>query len=95
MTTELDMPRVEEFAGRLFGYYIGAGLASMVDIGHRTGLFEAMAGAPGTSDEIAAQAGLSERHVREWLGAITTAGTRSRRSTPSASRARRRRTWRR
>ena len=74
MTAELDMSRVEEFAERLFGFYIGAGLASMIDIGHRTGLFEAMVGAPGTSDEIAARAGLSERHVREWLGAVTTAG---------------------
>jgi ubiquinone/menaquinone biosynthesis C-methylase UbiE len=74
VTTELDMSTVEDFAGRLFGFYIGAGLASMVDIGHRSGLFDAMARAPGTSEEIAARAGLSERHVREWLGAITTAG---------------------
>ncbi len=49
-------------------------MASMVDIGQRTGLFEAMANGPGTSEEIAQRAGLSERHVREWLGAMTTSG---------------------
>ncbi len=46
----------------------------MIDIGHKTGLFEALAQAPGTSDEIAARAGLQERYVREWLGAMATGG---------------------
>ena len=74
MTAELDGARIEEFAGRIFGIYVDAGLAGMLDIGHRTGLFETMAEGPGTSEEIADRAGLSERHVREWLGAVTTAG---------------------
>jgi 2-polyprenyl-3-methyl-5-hydroxy-6-metoxy-1,4-benzoquinol methylase len=43
----------------------------MASVGHRTGLFDAMAdGTPGTSAEIAAKAGLNERYVREWLGAM-------------------------
>ena len=38
----------------------------------RTGLFDAMAGRPpATSADLAAAAGLSERYVREWLGAMT------------------------
>jgi len=48
-------------------------VALMVSVGHRTGLFDAMAGMPAaTSAEIAARAGLDERYVREWLAAMTT-----------------------
>jgi DNA-binding IclR family transcriptional regulator len=44
-------------------------------IGHRTGLFDAMRNQPSmTSEEIAARAGLNERYVREWLGAMVTSG---------------------
>ena len=43
-------------------------------IGDRTGLFKAMAGAgPLTVEELASKTGLSERYVREWLGAMATA----------------------
>jgi SAM-dependent methyltransferase len=50
-----------------------AGLALMISIGHRTGLFDAMSGqAAATSDAIAKRTGLSERYVREWLGAMVT-----------------------
>jgi 2-polyprenyl-3-methyl-5-hydroxy-6-metoxy-1,4-benzoquinol methylase len=46
----------------------------MVSVGHRTGLFDVMSKSPpATSEELAAQAGLNERYVREWLGAMTTA----------------------
>jgi ubiquinone/menaquinone biosynthesis C-methylase UbiE len=47
----------------------------MASIGHRTGLFDAMRDQPPlTSAEIAARAGLNERYVREWLGAMVTSG---------------------
>ncbi|MDZ7678107.1 MAG: class I SAM-dependent methyltransferase [Acidimicrobiales bacterium] len=47
----------------------------MASIGHRTGLFDTMAQLPpSTSDGIAQAAGLDERYVREWLGAMTTGG---------------------
>ena len=50
----------------------GGALALMCSIGHKTGLFDTMAGmAPATSAEIAAAAGLDERYVREWLSAMT------------------------
>src|SRR5438105_6224159 len=50
-----------------------AALALMVSVGHRTGLFDVMSGMPAaTSAEIASAAGLDERYVREWLGAMTT-----------------------
>jgi 2-polyprenyl-3-methyl-5-hydroxy-6-metoxy-1,4-benzoquinol methylase len=48
--------------------------AMMISIGHRTGLFDKMADLPAsTTDVIAGYAGLSERYVREWLGAMVTA----------------------
>jgi 2-polyprenyl-3-methyl-5-hydroxy-6-metoxy-1,4-benzoquinol methylase len=50
-------------------------LCLMASIGHRTGLFDAMRDQTAqTSDEIATRAGLNERYVREWLGAMVTSG---------------------
>jgi SAM-dependent methyltransferase len=69
-----DRKRVQEFARRLFGHYTSGMLTLMVDIGHRTGLFEAAATGPATSHELADRAGLNERYVREWLGAMATGG---------------------
>ena len=70
----IDDQAVEEFAGRLFELFTGAALSCLIDIGHRTGLFEAAAEGPATSAELASRAGLDERYVREWLGAMVTAG---------------------
>ncbi len=70
-----DPEAIEQFAGSLFGTLSTGSTALMVSLGHRTGLFDTMAGLPAaTSAEIATQAGLHERYVREWLGAMTTAG---------------------
>lgn len=74
MTSILDEARVEAFAGRLLSTYTSAMVTYMVAIGHRTGLFEALAAGPGRSQDLADRAGLTERYVREWLGAVTTAG---------------------
>jgi SAM-dependent methyltransferase len=68
-------PAVQAFAERMMRCYNDAALALMVSIGHRTRLFDHMAEMDSaTSQEIASAAGLSERYVREWLGAMTTAG---------------------
>ena len=70
---ELDHQKVEAFASRMVGILNGAALALMSSIGHQTGLFETMAGRPpSTSHQIAEAAGLNERYVREWLGALVT-----------------------
>ena len=74
-TKELDKAKAEEFAGHMAGIMNGASLALMASIGHQTGLFDTMAGLPpSTSQQIADAAGLNERYVREWLGAMTTGG---------------------
>lgn len=49
-------------------------LALMLSIGHRSNLFDVMAQLPpSTSHDIASNAHLNERYVREWLGALVTA----------------------
>jgi len=73
MEQQLDRALVQEFARKLFGFYTSGMLTLMVDIGHRTGLFAALQGG-GTSEDIAERAGLNERYVREWLGAMATGG---------------------
>ncbi|MFW6194959.1 MAG: methyltransferase domain-containing protein [Chloroflexota bacterium] len=72
-TQQIDATRTEEFADRMVGILNDGGLALMVSVGHRTGLFDTMTGLPpSTSQEIADAAGLNERYVREWLGAMVT-----------------------
>ena len=72
--TPFDPAKAEAFSGHLMQILGGGLLSLMVDIGHRTGLFAAAAGGWATSDQLAARAGLTERYVREWLGAMTAAG---------------------
>src|SRR5262250_925389 len=61
-----------EFAERMNRMLNEAGVALMVSVGHRTGLFDVMAAMPAaTSAEIASRASLDERYVREWLAAMT------------------------
>src|SRR5262245_211969 len=72
---EFSPAKAQAFAGRLLGGLNDAALWLMASVGHRTGLFDAMCELPpATSDEIAARAGLNERYVREWLGAMVTSG---------------------
>lgn len=73
-TTEaFDEDLVEKFFGELIGHYTSGMVTFMIDLGHRTGLFEAAAEGPATSEELAARAGLQERYVREWLGSLVSA----------------------
>lgn len=69
-----DQQRSEAFADRMMGALNEAALCLMTSIGHRTGLFDVMAELPPSkSQKIAEKAGLNERYVREWLGALVTA----------------------
>ena len=75
MAEEAIVTASEEFAEHLMGVLNGGALSLMLSVGHRTGLFDAMASLPpSTSTQIAEAAGLNERYVREWLGAMTTGG---------------------
>jgi SAM-dependent methyltransferase len=73
MTTTLDPTLTQGFAERALGIVNSGFLSLMLSIGHRTRLFDTLATLPpATSEEIAAAAGLNERYVREWLGAMVT-----------------------
>ncbi|UXI03666.1 class I SAM-dependent methyltransferase [Photobacterium sp. TY1-4] len=71
-----DPNKAEVFGDDFVRALNNGALCLMVSIGHRTGLFDVMSelSQPATSQEIATRAGLNERYVREWLGAMTTAG---------------------
>ncbi|MEW8646160.1 MAG: class I SAM-dependent methyltransferase [Candidatus Thiodiazotropha endolucinida] len=62
------------FAEELLQILNHGAIALMISIGHRTGLFDTMARIPPSDSQgIAKSAGLNERYVREWLGAMVTA----------------------
>src|SRR5688572_10665648 len=70
--TTYDTDRADAFAGRMLDMLNSGALMVMMSVGHRTGLLDAMAAhGAGTSRELADAAGLDERYVREWLGAMT------------------------
>jgi ubiquinone/menaquinone biosynthesis C-methylase UbiE len=73
--TAMDQAKKDAFGQRMMGALNHVGLALMSSIGHRTGLFDTLSQMSwATSHQIADRAGLSERYVREWLGAMVTAG---------------------
>lgn len=73
-TGAFDTGKAEAFMGRLVGALNEAALVLMTSIGHRTGLFDTLAILPPvTPAQLATEAGLDERYVREWLGAMATA----------------------
>jgi ubiquinone/menaquinone biosynthesis C-methylase UbiE len=72
---DFDQQKADAFASRLLNALNNGAFCLMTSVGHRTGLFDAMRDRPPqTSREIADAAGLNERYVREWLGAMVTSG---------------------
>jgi winged helix-turn-helix protein len=66
--TDLDTATAEEFAHRTLTTVNGAMLSLGISLGHRLGLYDVMADlGAATSEELAREAGLHERYVREWL----------------------------
>lgn len=67
MTEPLDEARLHAFVGKMLGDLGGALSVPTVRIGIRLGLFDALAQAPASAEELAGRAGgLHERYVREW-----------------------------
>ena len=74
MAANLDRQKLSTFRHTLAGLNNGGMLNLMLKIGDDLGLFEAAAEGPATSLQLAERAGLQERYVREWLGAMVTGG---------------------
>jgi ubiquinone/menaquinone biosynthesis C-methylase UbiE len=73
--SHFDQAKAEAFASKVLTALNNGALCLMVSIGHRTGLFDHMRQSPpARPEQIAARAGLNERYVREWLGAMVTSG---------------------
>lgn len=72
-TNGFNQQKAEAFTEKMVDVLNYGSLALMTSIGHRTGLFDTMAELPPAPiSQIARAAGLHERYVREWLGAMVT-----------------------
>jgi 2-polyprenyl-3-methyl-5-hydroxy-6-metoxy-1,4-benzoquinol methylase len=68
-----DPLKAQAFADSMLNALNNGALCLMISLGHRSGLFDAMSTLPPSdSIEVARAAGLNERYVREWLGAMVT-----------------------
>jgi ubiquinone/menaquinone biosynthesis C-methylase UbiE len=63
----LDMDKLHEFLGRFVGDLGATVAAGNVVIGHKLGLYKALAGGPATAAELASATGTNARYVTEWL----------------------------
>ena len=74
MTTD-ERDRLSAFALRVWGYKQGEVVSLMIHLGDRLGLYQAMAGrGPVTAAGLAADTGLQERWLLEWLRGQAAAG---------------------
>jgi len=76
MTTRtIDSTRLDTFVQRAVADLASGYGGVMVSLGHKLGLYKAMAGAgPLSAGEVAARSGCAERYVREWLDSQAAAG---------------------
>ncbi|MFN0303773.1 MAG: class I SAM-dependent methyltransferase [Burkholderiales bacterium] len=74
-TPVIDQAKLDAFVARAVGDLASGYTGIMVSVGHKLGLYKAMAGAgPLSAKELAARAGCAERYVREWLNAQAASG---------------------
>ena len=68
-----NQQKAEQFSQSLVDVFNKSAIALALSLGHRCGIFAAMANLPAsTSKQIADAANLNERYVREWLGTMVT-----------------------
>jgi len=64
----MDIKAINAFAFTVWSHRQGAVVAQMIHLGHRLGLYKAMAGqGPMTAAALAKRAGIGERYAEEWL----------------------------
>ena len=82
----IDTGKLDEFLGR-FAADLGATVAAgNVVIGHRLGLYQALAAGPADAGELAARTKTSPRYVAEWLCGQAASGTCGTPRPPACSR---------
>ena len=71
----IDQRKLDEFLGRATADLAASYGGVMVSLGHRLGLYRALAGAgPLSSEELAQRTDCAERYVREWLNSQAAGG---------------------
>jgi 2-polyprenyl-3-methyl-5-hydroxy-6-metoxy-1,4-benzoquinol methylase len=74
-TNTIDTAKLDALVARVLGDLSAGYGGVMVSLGHRLGLYKAMAEAgPLTSHELASRASCAERYVREWLNSQVAGG---------------------
>jgi SAM-dependent methyltransferase len=74
-TLAADPEKLNAFVGKAVGDLAAGYGGVMVALGHKLGLYRALAGAgPLNAEELAGRSGCAERYVREWLNAQAAAG---------------------
>jgi SAM-dependent methyltransferase len=74
-TPVIDTPKLEAFVMRAMGDLTAGYTGVMVSLGHKLGLYKALAGAgPLSAKEVARRSGCDPRYVREWLNAQAAGG---------------------
>jgi SAM-dependent methyltransferase len=63
----MDQDKLNAFLGRFVGDLGATMAAGGIVVGHRLGLYRALAEGPATPDELAARTGTAPRYVAEWL----------------------------
>jgi SAM-dependent methyltransferase len=72
---QVNQEKLDALVGRLFGDLSAGYGGVMVSLGHKLGLYRAMAGAgPLSASEVARRSGCGARYVREWLNAQVAGG---------------------
>ena len=72
---QVNQEKLDALVGRLFGDLSAGYGGVMVSLGHKLGLYRAMAGAgPLRAGEVARRSGCGARYVREWLNAQVAGG---------------------
>jgi 2-polyprenyl-3-methyl-5-hydroxy-6-metoxy-1,4-benzoquinol methylase len=71
----IDQTKLESFVMRALNDLAGTYGGMMVNVGHKLGLYKALAGAgPTSAEELAARTGCAERYLREWLNTQAAGG---------------------
>jgi ubiquinone/menaquinone biosynthesis C-methylase UbiE len=63
----MDQDKVTEFMGRVVTDFAATGAAGLAVVGHRLGLYRALAEGPATPEQFAERTGCHVRYLTEWL----------------------------
>lgn len=72
--TQIDEGKLNEFLGKFVADISACAAGSNIVLGHRLGLYKALAAGPATAAGLATKIGMNERYLREWLAGQAAGG---------------------